>query len=165
MARDALIAAIAADPDYAPPSFDELLEDMGGEQALLRALLAAGFAEHELLNPGDGAMLTALQHGTAGFGQLKCAPEKAITAIQALADGGADKTVIFTPPDDDDYAGDHEPMTLLQLAQIEGLVVVPLELADLQGREISESLMEEEGWFEIGGACCCWWWWWCCSCC
>jgi len=40
------------DPEYAPPSADELLEDMGGELVLLGALLAAGCAEHEFNDNG-----------------------------------------------------------------------------------------------------------------
>jgi len=48
------------DADYVPPSWDELLGDLDGEQALLRALLAAGCAEHEFEN-FSGMKLTALR--------------------------------------------------------------------------------------------------------
>ena len=106
------------DPDYAPPSLEELLEDMGGEQALLRALLAAGYADHVFDDDDLGMKLTALQLAVLAVplsqdDDVECTAGKAVSAIRSLAAGGADITVIFTPPGD--FPGGREPKTLLQV--------------------------------------------------
>jgi len=163
----ALPAPIARDPAYTPPSFGDLMEDMGGDQVLLPALLTAGYGEHEF--EADGMKLTALQvaviavpfnqfgcdvcdgggsgvrfqcvscsydvcNSSAPLGALRpeckaghtckvggagCTPAKAVAAIQTLADGGAGKAVLFTPPDG--FPGGAGLKTLTQLAMIEEL--------------------------------------------
>ena len=82
-----------------PPLYSELMVDIYGDQTLLRRLVANGLANH-VYEPMNIAALHLAVLASAGQGFAKgfatwgaCPPEKAIAAMQILADGGADKFV------------------------------------------------------------------------
>lgn len=76
-----------------PPLYSELMTDICGDQRLLRRLVANGLANHVYECMNMAALHLAVLASRGIFAADTCPPEKAIAAIQILADGGADKFV------------------------------------------------------------------------